>query len=123
MSPDERVGVRVGAGPNVTGAVTHGTRVDQEWMDLLVADDDWVRREFDELVAAAWGGSRPPCPRIRQGAHEPRRSGPRSRPTRRPAPTKVTRVIGRWRTAARAPPRLGTEITQVHNDSRRHRWR
>ena len=54
-------------------------------MDLVFAEDDWVRREFDELVEAGWGGSRPTCPRTRQGAHGPRRSGPRSRLTTRPS--------------------------------------
>jgi hypothetical protein len=102
---------RVGAGADVTSAVTHGTSVDQDWMDLLVADDDWVRREFDELVAATWGGSRPPCPRIRQGAHEPRRSGPRSRPTRQWASTHIARVGRRWRPPARAPPGVATATT------------
>ena len=55
-------------------------------MDLLVAEDDWVRREFDELVEAGWGGSpRPTRPRTTQGAHEPRRSGAAEPP--HPAPT------------------------------------
>jgi hypothetical protein len=109
MSPAARVGAGVGAGPSVASAVTHGTSLNQEWMDLLVADDDWVRREFDELVAAAWGGSRPPCPRIRQGAHEPRRSGPRSRPTPQQAPTHVAASTGRWRRTARGPPGVGSD--------------
>ena len=32
-------------------AVTHGTEAAAEFADLLVADDEWVRREFDAIVA------------------------------------------------------------------------
>lgn len=31
-----------------------------DFADLLVADDEWLRREFDALVAAGWGGATPP---------------------------------------------------------------
>jgi hypothetical protein len=59
--------------------VTHHTAV--EFADLLVADDEWVRREFDAIVAAGWGGVVPPCPAPSQGAHWPRRPGYDVRPT------------------------------------------
>jgi hypothetical protein len=108
MSPDVGIGARVETGSQVTSAVTHGTSVEQEWIDLLVADDEWVRREFDELVASAWGGSRPPGPRTRQGAHEPRRSGPRSRPTPKQESSHVAQVAAHWRRPSRAPPGLNT---------------
>jgi hypothetical protein len=36
-------------------AVTHDALVTREWMDLLAAEDDWVQREFDELVEAGLG--------------------------------------------------------------------
>jgi len=73
------------------------------WMDVVFADDDWVRREFEELIEAGWGGSRPTCPRTRQGAYGPRRSGPRSRLTRvRPPDQAPTRAL--WRNPSRGPP-------------------
>lgn len=67
--------------PDIPSVVTHDAPVATEWMDLLVAEDDWVRREFDELIEAGWGGSPPTSPRTRQGAHEPRRSGSGTRPS------------------------------------------
>jgi hypothetical protein len=85
-------------------AGTPGTAADAGWIDIVLADDEWVRREFDELIAYGWGGSGAAHPPTRQGAHEPRRSTPRPRPTHRcpaaaPAPT-----LGSRRTPARAPP-------------------
>ena len=68
------------AGPLARCAVTHGTDA-MELVDLLVADEEWVRREFDAIVAAGWGGMDPPCPARRQGAHWPRRPGSDHRPT------------------------------------------
>jgi len=66
--------------PMVRCAVTHGTEA-LEFVDLLVADDDWVRGEFEAIVAAGWGGVVPPCPAPRQGPHWPRRPGYDHRPT------------------------------------------
>ena len=59
--------------------VTPGTEAG-EFVDLLVADDEWVRREFDAIVAAGWGDVYPPCPASRQGAQWPRRPGSDVRP-------------------------------------------
>jgi hypothetical protein len=42
-------------------AVTHGI-ADTEFVDLLLADDEWVRREFDAVVAAGWDGAVPTGP-------------------------------------------------------------
>jgi len=66
--------------PTVRCAVTHGTEA-MEFVDVLVADDDWVRGEFEAIVAAGWGGVVPPCPAPRQGPHWPRRPGYDHRPT------------------------------------------
>lgn len=66
--------------PSPGCAVTHGT-TDVEFVDLLVADPEWVAREFDEIVAAGWGAAEPPRPAERQGAHRPRRPGLAVRPT------------------------------------------
>ena len=52
-----------------------------EFIDLLLADDEWVADEFDAIVGAGWGGVPPPCPAPRQGTHWPRRPGCDDRPT------------------------------------------
>jgi len=75
-----------------------------EFADLLVGDDEWVRREFDAIVAAGWGGAPPPCPAPPQGAHWPRRPGYGDRPT--PATRPNDRLA--WGAAParqRGPPR------------------
>ncbi len=68
------------AHPDVGCTVTHDTRA-VELLDLLVADDEWVRAEFDAIVEAGWGGAVPQCPAPHQGAHLPRRPGDKRRPT------------------------------------------
>jgi hypothetical protein len=69
--------------PAGKGVVTHDTAA--EFVDLLIADDEWVRREFDALVNAGWDDVVPPCPAQRQRARWPRRPGydGRSRPVQR----------------------------------------
>lgn len=86
----------------VPGAVTHGTSADTSFIDLVTAEEDWVRREFDELIAAGWDGF-PPNRNTSNAAHEPRRTGPRSRPTHdRPAYDAPARA--QWRRPSRGPP-------------------
>jgi hypothetical protein len=67
------------------GAVTHGTppldKTPESWVDLLLADEEWVRREFEDIVAAGWGGAVPPSPAPFQGSHRPRRPRYDDRPT------------------------------------------
>jgi hypothetical protein len=94
------------ATPCLPGAATHDTSVASSWMELLVAEEDWVRREFEEIVAAGWGGSRPTLPNAQHGTHEPRRSGPRSRFTPDGRRREVTTRVA-WRTLPRGPPPLG----------------
>jgi hypothetical protein len=81
-------------------AVTHGTPTVEAWVDLLVADDDWVRREFEEIVAAGWGGEAPPPPAPHRGARRPRPNGDDARPEPVRQPTDVLNgdeVSGRQR--------------------------
>ena len=74
-SPHARV-----TSPPARCAVAHGIG-SGEFVDLMVSDEDWVRREFDAIVAAGWGGAVPPSPEQKQGAHWPRRPGYDDRPT------------------------------------------
>ena len=53
----------------------------ESWVDLLLADEEWVRREFEDIVAAGWGGAVPPRPAPIQGSHRPRRPRYDDRPT------------------------------------------
>lgn len=100
------------------GAVTHdtaltesgltesgltGSRLADSWIELVVAEEEWVRREFDEIVAAGWDGPGPPCPDTTQGTHEPRRRGPRGRPTR-PHPSLDRTRPHSGRARERGPP-------------------
>ena len=77
--------VRPSGVASAQGAVTHDTptleKTLESWVDLLVADDEWVRREFEDIVAAGWGGAVPPRPAPIQGSHRPRRPRYDDRPT------------------------------------------
>jgi hypothetical protein len=90
--------------PTTSGAVTHSTAAEASWIDIVLADDDWVRREFDELIAHGWGGSGALHPPTNQGAHQPRRTTPRHRPTHQPAAAAPAPARISSRTPARAPP-------------------
>ena len=104
MAADSRL--EVGESTTVC-AVTHDA-CDAEFMDLLVADDEWVDREFEALVSAGWGGDVPPRPASRQGAHWPRRPGydRRPRPVRRPSTVPVKPGVPVY---GRGPPCLQVE--------------
>lgn len=68
-------GARVAAAPC---AVTHATRTQQtvleSWVDLLLADEEWVRRELQSSGPPGWGGAEPPRPAPIQGSQ--RQGGP-----------------------------------------------
>lgn len=57
-----------------------------EFADVLMADDQWVREEFDAIIAAGWGDDVPASPASLQGSRWPRRPGydRRSMPVHRP---------------------------------------
>jgi hypothetical protein len=88
----------------VPGAVTHGTSASASWIDIVLADDEWVRREFDELIAHGWGGSGALPRPTHRGAHEPRRSTPRFRRTHQRPPVSAASAGAPHRSPARAPP-------------------
>ena len=93
--------VEVSAGP-ASGVIAPDDTM-LRWIDLLVADDEWVQAEFEAIVAAGWGGVMPPCPAPRQGAHGPRRPGSDVRPTPVRYPAELL-LSGRTRPRQRGPP-------------------
>ncbi|TDE38704.1 hypothetical protein [Actinomadura sp. 6K520] len=67
-------------------------RVDREFAELICADEQWLRDEFDALVAASFGG-----PPTRPGPPAPPWTPPAGRPWRYlpfsfPAPPAVRRA-------------------------------
>ncbi|MCP9949996.1 hypothetical protein [Actinomadura madurae] len=53
------------------------TRPGAGFADLICADDQWLRREFDALIAASYG-----APPARPGPPAPPRTPPAGRPSR-----------------------------------------
>jgi len=109
------------SGSATSGAVTHSTAADASWIDIVLADDEWVRQEFDELIAHGWGGSGASPPPTTQGAHEPRRYTPQHRPSQQrfavtPGPAHTSS-----QTAARAPPTRPPIRTQPSANPRHRR--
>jgi hypothetical protein len=96
-------GSRVELSSSVTaGAVAHRSVV-AEFVDLLIADDEWVQREFEALVAADAGDVVPPRPAPRQGARWPRRPGYDGRPASVHKPEEPVRR-GSAQAHQRGPP-------------------
>ena len=57
--------------PHTEGsAVTHRTAT-EEFLDVVLADDDLVDLEFASLVSTAWGDAAPPLPACRHGSSWP----------------------------------------------------
>src|SRR3954463_2501022 len=77
---------------DVTGStercsITHESSL-AAFADVLVADDQWVREEFDALIAAGWGDDVPPGPEPLQGSRWPPRPGNNHRSTPSPGPNE-----------------------------------
>lgn len=81
-------------------AVTHRT-LDAEFADLVYADDDLVRREFEALIAHGWGPERPPGPVCGAGG---RRRGVARAPSTLPGPACCPAVAGTPWQRQRGPP-------------------
>jgi len=74
--------------------------VDDDFLFLIYADPDWLRAEFDAIIAAAW---RPAAPRpVNQGgaAHRPREP---ARPGT-PHPLRSVDNVGTGLRRQRSPP-------------------
>jgi hypothetical protein len=70
------------------------------FLDVVCGDEDWVRAEFDAIVAANWPGAEPPEPPVPSPG--PRRT-PR-RATGRPRPVPGIPPNGPAPARQRAPP-------------------
>jgi hypothetical protein len=68
--------------------VDHGTAVDEDFLALICSDEEFLRAEFDSIIAAAWGSRsrfRPrPAPPPPQGIARPARADGTQCLTRRP---------------------------------------
>lgn len=86
------------AAPSDLGTV----RADEEFWDLVCADDDWLRAEFDAIIAAGFTErARRLCP-VHRAGHGPLPARQRGRrDTRRPADRAA---CGTRRPRERSPP-------------------
>jgi hypothetical protein len=73
-----------------------------DFIALVCADDELLRAEFEEIVAAGWGPPPRPVPG-RGGDRGPDPAGPRPEP-RRPAPARSEPGPEEW-ARQRSPPR------------------
>jgi hypothetical protein len=96
-----------------TDALNATRSTDEQFLELLCADEDLLRAEFDAIIAAEWPGPPPAEP------NGGRRSQPRPRSTRRRARARTAGLpsrprhpgIGGW-TRQRSPPRPGGATTE-----------
>lgn len=82
------------------------TPVDEEFLDLLLGEDDLVRAEFDAIIAAEWPDPpRPPSYRGAAGGGR-RRGGSKDSPSVPvPDPPKEWLLLGERPRRQRSPPR------------------
>ncbi|MER6798957.1 hypothetical protein [Amycolatopsis mediterranei] len=79
------------------------TRAGDGFAELVLAEPEWVRAEFDAIVAANFGPPPPPVPAARRRPGVPRPVA--GRPRRRPG---ARLLAGKCPRRERAPPRLRT---------------
>jgi hypothetical protein len=80
------------------------TRESADFLALVCADEDWLRAEFDEIVAASWGSAPPPRPRPRPQGRPPAGPDPGAAAPDPPAPTGRVERNAELRARQRAPP-------------------
>jgi hypothetical protein len=77
MTADSRVAI-------ARCAVRHARQTDldttwrttlESWVDLLLTDEEWVRREFGYIGVAGWGGAATPSPAPIRGSQRPQSPG------------------------------------------------
>jgi hypothetical protein len=90
---------------------------DTAFAELICADAQWLREEFDALIAASFGqppAARPPAPPRVPPPHG--LAGPRDRDWRRPRTPASTCPVGppgqrRQRSPPASPPTVGSQAT------------
>ncbi|MEV6605692.1 hypothetical protein [Kutzneria sp. NPDC051319] len=92
-------------------------RVGDEFLDLLCADDELVRAEFDAIIAAEW--STPPDPAEPRPAAMPPSDVPPTLPARRGRRGTVDR---RWPRARSPPERVLLGRRGQGGDARSTMW-
>ena len=77
---------------------------EEQFLDLVLADDDLLQAEFDAIIAAEWPGPPPDLPvrRVRGGQDPDRRRRHRATATKRPGAGQRPTVDGSAR--QRSPP-------------------
>jgi hypothetical protein len=91
----------------------HAREIHEQFVDLVCADLDLMRAEFDAIVEAGWGGDdSPPQPGQAQDTHVPEQSrhGPDSpdRSGRRSVARTTAAPTSSIRRRPRSPPRRST---------------
>ena len=90
------------------GAAGHldGSAIDEEFLALMCSDEEWLRAEFDAIIASEWGT---PPRRRRPDEDVSRTKGRRDRPVQNG--TRWDRVLRSesltpdWQARGRSPPR------------------
>jgi len=84
---------------------------EDQFLDLLLADDDLLQAEFDAIIAAEWPGPPPNLPRrrVRGGPDPGRRRRHRATATKRPGAGRRPPEDGSAR--QRSPPRTTKDKT------------
>jgi hypothetical protein len=85
-------------------AVAAVDEVEEEFLELVCADEELLRAEFDALIAATWGQPRQPARPCRACRPTPPAPGRPSRGFARPGPMRAQHDPGADRTRQRAPP-------------------
>ncbi len=82
----------------------HTRSVEEQFLDLLLADDDLIQAEFNAIIAAEWPGPPPNLPRrrVRGGPDPGRRRRQRATATKGPGAGRRPPVDGSAR--QRSPP-------------------
>jgi len=78
--------------------------VDEEFFALVYADPQWLRAEFDAIVAADWGSPPPEIPTPRGGAEHPARGVGPEHPRVTTPPSRGRYTIRDRGARTRSPP-------------------
>jgi len=83
---------------------TPWSAVDEAFLDLVCSDEEWLRAEFDAMVAAEWGSVQRPPPRPDSPTPPPRPPGCSTVEARPIRPAGRERALVRRVARQRGPP-------------------